>query len=105
MATSLTVDIAADDDCLRFTATGEIDLSNITAFKQALTDAVTEATRRPLRLVVDLAGVTYLDSAAINALYASADRVATIIAPSLLKTTLRVSGLAEVVAVEVASGT
>ncbi|KRE33660.1 hypothetical protein ASG82_21505 [Mycobacterium sp. Soil538] len=105
MATSLTVDIAADNECLRFTTAGEIDLSNIAAFKQALTDAVAEATRRSVRLLVDLAGVTYLDSAAINALYASADRVTTIIAPSLLKTTLRVSGLAEVVHVEVASGT
>lgn len=102
MATSLTVDIAAGDEALRFTAAGEIDLSNIADFRQALTEAGAEASRRAAPLVVDLAGVAYLDSAAINALYASADHIATLIAPPLLMTTLRVSGLAEVVAVETA---
>ncbi|KGI67421.1 STAS domain-containing protein [Mycolicibacterium rufum] len=103
MATSLTVDITADDGTLRFAVTGEIDLSNIAAFRQALADAGAEAARRAMPLVVDMAGVAYLDSAAINALYASADHIATLIAPPLLMTTLRVSGLAEIVAVHAAA--
>ena len=45
----------------------------------------------------------YLDSAAINVLYAAADDIAAIVAPPLLMTTLRVSGLAEIVTVDMAS--
>lgn len=48
-------------------------------------------------MTVDLAGVQYLDSAAINALYGAADDIAVLVAPPLLMTTLRVSGLAEVI--------
>ena len=103
MATSLTLDIAPRDRHLHVIATGEIDLSNTDAFKQALASATAEAARSHSALAVDLSGVDYLDSAAINVLYIAAERIDAIIAPPLLMTTLRVSGLAEVIDVEVAT--
>ena len=103
MPTQLSFDVVAAAGGLRLVAAGEIDLSNIGAFRQALADVTAEATRSGAPLTVDLAGVGYLDSAAINVLYAAADDIAAIVAPPLLMTTLRVSGLAEIVTVDMAS--
>ena len=103
MPTQLSFDVVAGAGDLRLVAAGEIDLSNIDAFRQALADVTVEATRSGAPLTVDLAGVGYLDSAAINVLYAAADGIAVIVAPPLLMTTLRVSGLAEIITVDVAS--
>ncbi|MEH3140468.1 MAG: STAS domain-containing protein [Mycobacterium kyogaense] len=102
MPTQLSFDLTARDGRLRLVAAGEIDLSNIGAFRQALADAAAEATRSGAPLTVDLAAVQYLDSAAINALYGAADDITVLVAPSLLMTTLRVSGLAEVIDVTAA---
>lgn len=103
MPAQLSFDVVADVGHLRLAAAGEIDLSNVGAFRRALTQAAADATRSGARFVVDLAAVDYLDSAAINALYAAADDIAVIIAAPLLMTTLRVSGLAEVIAVDMSA--
>ena len=100
MPTSLTLDTTrGDDGTLVLTAAGEIDLSNIDAFNQALTTATTEAAPSGARLTVDLAAVEYLDSAAINALYNLADHIHLIANPVLMRL-LTVSGLAELVTIE-----
>lgn len=102
MPTQLSFDVADSEGGLRLIAAGEIDLSNIGAFRQALSDAAAEATRAGASLTVDLTAVGYLDSAAINALYGAADAISALLAPPLLTTTLRVSGLAEVIDVDTA---
>ena len=105
MTTPLTLDTARrNDDKLVLIAVGEIDLSNIDAFNQALTAAATEAASSGGTLTVDLSAVEYLDSAAINALFASADHIH-VIAHPLLMSILTISGLTELVTVEPASST
>jgi anti-anti-sigma factor len=90
-----------DDGQLILTATGEIDLSNIGAFDQALADATAEVAGGG-KLTVDLSGVDYLDSSAINALFSQADHIHVIAHPLLLPS-LTVSGLAELVTIEAAA--
>jgi anti-anti-sigma factor len=105
MSTSLTLDTArGTDDKLVLIAVGEIDLSNIDAFNQALTAAATEAAGRGGTLTVDLSAIEYLDSAAINALYARAGQIH-VIAHPLLMSVLTMSGLTELVTVEPAAPT
>ncbi len=99
MAPLLTLDTArSNNGKLTLVAVGEIDLSNIDEFVQALTAASGEATGRGT-LTVDLSGVEYLDSAAINALFTHADRI-NLVASTLLMPVLTISGLTELVAVE-----
>jgi anti-anti-sigma factor len=99
MPTSLTLDTARrSDGKLTLVAAGEIDLSNIDAFVQALTSASGEATGGGT-LTVDLSGVEYLDSAAINALFTHADRI-NLVASALLMPVLTISGLNELVTIE-----
>ena len=102
MSTSLTLDTARrTDGKLMLIAAGEIDLSNIDAFNQALSAATSEAAGSDGRLTVDLSAVEYLDSAAINALFARADEIH-LIAHPLLMPILRISGLTELVTIEAA---
>jgi anti-anti-sigma factor len=82
-------------------ALGEIDLSNIVVFTDALTSA-SAGTRGPI--TVDLSAVKYLDSAGINALFNHADevdRLHLIVHPFLMRV-LTISGLSEVAIVEAA---
>ncbi|CCH31634.1 STAS domain-containing protein [Actinosynnema sp. NPDC047251] len=72
---------------------GEIDMSNTTALTAALDDT-------PGRLVVDLTGVEYLDSAGLSVLFAHADRIELVATP-LLEPVMTVSGLVEVTTVRV----
>lgn len=103
MTTSLTLDtVRSGDGELALIAAGEIDLSNIDAFDQALTLATAEVTGSGTALKVDLSAVEYLDSAAINALFARADRIHVVAHPLLMRS-LTLSGLAEVATVEAAS--
>jgi anti-anti-sigma factor len=105
MATSLTLDTTRrNDGKLVLTAAGEIDLSNIDAFSQALTAATSEAAGSDETLTVDLSGVEYLDSAAVNVLFARADHIR-LIAHPLLMSIFTVSGLAELVPIELAPTT
>src|SRR6202795_66205 len=76
MPTSLTLDtMPSDDGKLVLIAAGEIDLSNIDVFDQALTTAAADAVSSGGKLTVDLSAVEYLDSAAINALFGRADHI------------------------------
>jgi len=77
------------------TASGEIDLSNVGGFA----DAVAAGVERGTPLTVDLSGVGYLDSAALNVLFQHADHIR-IVAARLLVPLLRVCGLTELVEVE-----
>ncbi|MBB2991438.1 anti-anti-sigma factor [Mycolicibacterium iranicum] len=84
-------------------AVGEIDLSNVDEFRKAFYDAVAEAEAAGARLVVDFGAVEYVDSAGINVLSAGAEVIHRLIVHPLLKTTFTVSGVTELVAVELAS--
>jgi anti-sigma B factor antagonist len=100
MATPLTLntDLGADGTP-RVIAAGEIDLSNIAVFTEALTNA-RAGTRRPI--TVDLSAVKYVDSAGINALFDHADevdRLHLIVHPFLFRV-LTISGLSEIAIVE-----
>ncbi|OBK43288.1 STAS domain-containing protein [Mycobacterium sp. 1081908.1] len=100
MATSLSLDTARrNDGRLVLTATGEIDLSNVDAFNQALSSATAEADSNGGTFTVDLSAVEYLDSAAINALFARAAHI-DVIAHPLVMPVLTVSGITELVTVE-----
>jgi anti-anti-sigma factor len=103
MSTLLTLDTArSDDGKLALIAAGEIDLSNVDKFTQALTTAVTDAAERGETLIVDLSAVEYLDSAAINALFPHAEHIHLIAHPFLVRV-FDISGLAELATVEPAS--
>lgn len=106
MPTSLTLDTArCSDGKLTLTAAGEIDLSNIDVFKQALTTASAEAASDGETVTVDFSAVEYLDSAAINVLFASADHIKLLIAHPLVISILTISGITELVTVEPAPST
>ena len=103
MVTPLSISVdQRDDGTFVLTGTGEIDLSNIDAFADALRDG-TSAARDGTVTTVDLSGVEYLDSGAINALFAHADRIR-LIANPIVMPVLTVSGLTDVATVELASG-
>ncbi|OBI48041.1 STAS domain-containing protein [Mycobacterium sp. E796] len=103
MPTSLTLDTARrDDGKLVLTATGEIDLSNIDEFNDALSGAIAEAASNGGTFTVDLSAVEYLDSAAINALFVRAAHI-DVIAHPLVMPVLTVSGITELVTVEPAA--
>jgi anti-anti-sigma factor len=105
MTTSLSVDSASRDDGKHvLTATGEIDLSNIDTFRQALTTATADAAHHGRSLTVDLSAVEYLDSAAINVLFDRAQHIDELIANALLMSSLTISGLTELVSVAAAPG-
>lgn len=100
MPTSLTLDTTrrADGE-LVLTAAGEIDLSNIDTFTRALSAALTETAGGVGPLTVDLSGVEYLDSAAINALFAHAEHIHLIARPRLIRV-FTISGLTELTTIE-----
>jgi anti-sigma B factor antagonist len=72
------------------TAVGEIDMSNAGTFR----DALTRASAANGRLVVDLTGVEYLDSAGLTVLFTHAAHIELIATP-LLAPVLTISGLAD----------
>lgn len=103
MATTLTLDTARRSSGeLVLVAAGEIDLSNVDAFNQALASASSEAVGGGGALIVDLSAVEYLDSAAINALFLRADHIE-LIAHPLLMSTFTISGLSELVPINPAT--
>jgi anti-anti-sigma factor len=103
MATPLTLNTDRDaDGAPRLVAEGEIDLSNIAVFTEALAEA-SAGSRQPI--TVDMSAVKYLDSAGINALFNHADevdRLHLIVHPFLIRV-LTISGLSEVAVVEAAA--
>ena len=72
------------------TAVGEIDMSNAGVFR----DALIRAAAADGRLVVDLTGVEYLDSAGLTVLFTHAAHLELIATP-MLAPVLTISGLAE----------
>jgi anti-anti-sigma factor len=103
MRTSLTLDAARrDDGKLVLVAAGEIDLSNIDTFTQALTTAIAETGGSGGMLSVDLSAVEYLDSAAINALFIHAEHIQLIVRPMMMRI-FEITGLTELTAIEPAS--
>ena len=100
MATPLSVSTGLrDDGTVVVSATGELDMSNVDALSAAIAEAMTPASQDGGVLTIDLTGVEYLDSAAINALYGHADRTHLIVNPILMPV-LTVSGLTDVASVE-----
>ncbi len=79
------------------TAIGELDMSNVDAFSQALAGALAQTGGEPVQ--VDLRRVEYLDSGAINALFPHAEHVR-VVANPILMSVLTISGLTEVARVE-----
>jgi anti-anti-sigma factor len=79
--------------------TGELDMSNVDVFRTAIADAMKPASQDGGVLTIDLTGVEYLDSAAINVLFDHADRTRLVVNPILMPV-LRVSGLTNMTAVE-----
>ena len=99
MPTTLTLDsMRGDDGKVVLIAAGEIDLSNIDAFSQALDAAMAEAGSGGA-LTVDMRAVEYLDSAAINVLFPHADHIHLIVHP-LLTRVFTISGLDELTTIE-----
>ncbi len=100
MATPLSVGTRiGDDGPVVLTVSGELDMSNVDVFTTAIADAMTPAAQDGGVLTVDLTGVDYLDSAAINALFDHADRTRLIVNPILMPV-LRISGLTSMTSVE-----
>ena len=90
-----------DDGTLVLRAVGELDLSNIETFSEALSGAVDEGAEcNPVR--VDLSAVDYLDSGAINVLFEHAAAIDLVVNPILLPV-LTISGLTDVITVKPAS--
>ncbi|CAN5188624.1 STAS domain-containing protein [soil metagenome] len=100
MATQLTLNTLRDADGEPMViAEGEIDLSNVDVFTEALSTASAGA-RTPM--TVDLSAVKYLDSAGINVLFTYADevdRLHLIVHPFLIRV-LTISGLNEIADVQ-----
>lgn len=101
MSTPLEVRIdRAADGQLVLLAIGEIDASNVAHFADALNAGTDDAET----LTVDLSGVEYLDSAAINALAPHAESLQIIANPVLMRV-LMVSGLTELAKIRPATDT
>ena len=83
-----------DDGSVVLTAVGELDMSNVADFSEAIDAAVTAGTDgAPLH--VDLSAVAYLDSGAINVLFDHVDGVDIVAHPDLMAV-LKISGLSDV---------
>lgn len=102
MASPLSITTDRRDGMYKVTAEGEIDMSNLDAFADALSDGSAALSDGASSLTVDLTGVDYLDSGAINALFGHASGMR-VIANPLLMPVLRISGLTDVATVEVAA--
>jgi anti-anti-sigma factor len=70
-AVELDTTIRADGEHTVLTVAGEVDIVTVESFRTALLDA-----QRSPKVVVDLSGVTFMDSAGINALVGAYHRVA-----------------------------
>lgn len=100
MGAALTVTTRSDGNGgVELAAVGELDLSTIGRFRNALETAVAE-TADGRAMTLDLRGVEYLDSAAINVLFAHAERITLVRVHPLLLRGLTISGLDKVVELE-----
>jgi anti-anti-sigma factor len=92
-----------DDGTVQVSAAGELDLSNVAVFTQAIEAALSAPSHDSGRVTIDLSGVEYLDSGAINALFDHVNHIREIIANPTLMPVLKVSGLTDVTPVQAAS--
>ena len=99
MATPLSITTDRRDATFVVKVAGEIDLSNLDSFADALSGGSAALNDGAATLTVDLTGVEYLDSGAINALFGHASGMR-LIANPILMPVLTISGLTDVVAVE-----
>lgn len=76
--------------------TGEIDMNNAAELREALVSQL----KAGECLVIDLTGVTYIDSAGISVLFAHVDTIRVVAGP-LLDRVLTVSGLPELTTVDI----
>jgi len=98
MATPLSMKAARSaEGVVVLAVAGEIDLSNIDAFAEALDSA--SSSRDGVLVTVDLSDVEYLDSGAIGVLFANAGQIH-VIANPILMPVLKISGLTDVASVE-----
>lgn len=101
MSATLTLDTARSaDGSLVLTAVGEIDLSTVEPFAEALGRAVTETTGGG-KLIVDLSGVEYLDSAGVTVLFPHAENIRVIAHPFLVRV-FDISGFTDLANVDAA---
>jgi anti-anti-sigma factor len=101
MATPLSAETRVrDDGTAVLVVTGELDMSNIEKFTTAIADAMTPASRDGGVLTIDLTEVEYLDSSAIDVLFANASRIRLVVNPILMPV-LKVSGLPNVTSIEI----
>jgi len=100
MATPLSLSTDSIDGSIVLRAAGELDLSNVASFADALARVRGDIDGQ--RLTVDLTAVDYLDSGAISVLFDHADRIELVVNPILIPV-LTVSGLTDVVTVKPAS--
>jgi anti-anti-sigma factor len=97
------VEIAASADSSEaplITVAGEVDLSNVGLLEDAIDEATVE---RPRKLIVDLRGVTFMDSTALHALFQARKHAASLIlrAPSReARRVIELSGLDSVARIE-----
>lgn len=99
MTTPLSLDTKRrDDGTFAVVASGEIDLSNVDRFSDALNDAIAGAVDSS-PVTVDLRAVEYLDSGAISVLFDRSGSVRVIANPILIPV-LNISGLADLTSVE-----
>jgi anti-anti-sigma factor len=89
-----------DDGTLVLSAAGELDLSNIDTFTQALTDAINGTDGADLAVTVDYSDLEYMDSSGINVLFTHSGPIRGLIINALLSAVVTCSGLTEMVAVE-----
>ncbi len=104
MPTPLDVRTDRRDGAVVLSVTGELDLSNVESFTDAIVTALGGHGRATGRTTVDLTAVEYLDSAAINALFDHAAQIRRIVANPILISVLTISGLTSVVEVSAAEG-
>ena len=96
------LEIRRSDGVLIADVSGEIDMSNAGDLRNALTS---QLTNQSSALIIDLSGVSYLDSAAIHVIYELAERLAArlihfslVLPPSAAPlAALRLSGVPDVV--------
>src|SRR5262249_47427615 len=85
MSTPLALNTSrVQDGTLVLSAAGELDLSNVDTFAQAVTDALSAADSAELVVTVDLRDIEYLDSSAINVLFTHARQIRGLIINPLL---------------------
>lgn len=99
MATPLSISTDRRAATFVVTVADEIDLSNLHSFADALRGGSAALNDGAATLTVDLTGVDYLDSGAINALFGHASGMRLIANPVLMPV-LTISGLTEVIPVE-----